>query len=171
MCRRYASSSRLRHTGGAAGSACLSSMSSEVALLRSSPSKAVWLTLMPTPGTTKLRPSMSAASSLSTPTHFLPPRITSLGHLMPGSRPGQTSAMAPAAASAAASVQSCACSVGRAGLSTSDCISAVPAGVSHVRRSRPRPAVCRSHTARLPAGAPARASSLAVMLVEAISLA
>ena len=108
-------------------------MSSEVAFSRSSPSNAVWLTLTPTPGITKLNPSMSAASSLKMPTHFLPFRITSLGHLMPGSRPGQISAMAPAAASAAASVNSCACSVGSEGLSTSDCVSATPAGVSHRR--------------------------------------
>ena len=92
----------------------------------------------------------------------------SLGHLSIGVKPA-TASTASAMASPAAIVRRCTESIAISGRSNTDMSSDAPAGATHVRPKRPRPALWWSATTTVPEASPSLAASRRYRLVESTS--
>src|SRR6186997_3275475 len=113
---------------------------------------AVWFTFTPIPRTTA--PSRASARQ---PAIFLRLSITSFGHLSCTERPSVRSSVS--ATAMPATRESCGAGGSGGGFSRTEKRSAVPAGASQLRPSRPRPAVWWSATTSAPSGSDVSTSS------------
>ena len=124
-------------------------------------------TLSPTPITTWRTPSGSEAISARIPAAFRPPQYRSFGHLRAAGTP--TASTASARATPATRASRGASTVGTEGRRSRETYRFFPAGDTHRRPIRPRPAVCASATTTVPCFAPFSAISIATRFVLSVT--